>query len=136
MPATIDVEQEFNLALDDACRGKVKLFFNIGDQYKMEAVTLDEVFRERVGCACVYWGDSSEKELAGCCTGPRTQTVIIDCYGSDRETAGRISSFIESQICALEPRTYRRWSIRKAKLYPEQAQTYGERLILSVQYTS
>lgn len=136
MPTAIDVEQEFNRALNEALAGHVPVSYNIADKFELGELTLDNVLRERRGCVNVYWGEGGEKQLGGCCTGPQNRSVIIDCYGSDRETAGRIKQFTEDAICAMEPSTYRRWAIRDSKLYPEQAQTYGERLILTVQHTS
>ena len=130
------MEQEFNRALEDALNGHVPVFYNIADQFTLGDLQLDEVFRERKGCSVVYWGDGGEKETAWCCTGPQTRSVIIDSYGSDRETAGRISKFVEDAVCSMEPRSFQRRAIRDAKLYPEQAQTYGERLIVTVQHTS
>lgn len=136
MGSRAQVMNEVNTLLETELGQKVPIFFTRKQKIELGKLNFENVLAERKGCLAVYWTRSNPKRLGGCCCGNQVRQVMIDCYGSDRETADVLMQAAEDAVVGHDARHYRVLTAEDQVLHPESLSVQGDavRLIIAISH--
>lgn len=136
MGSRAEVMNEVNTLLETELGKKVPIVFTRKEKIALGKLDFDELYANRKGCLAVYWTRGNPKNLGGCCCGNQVRQLIIDCYGTDRETADVLMQMAEDTVVGHDARHYRVLTAEDQILHPEALSVQGDavRLIIAVSH--